>query len=63
MFKWLYQKEEHLTRLFGTKWYSPLSIKWFHRFPHWGIQLREGYVDIYIGRLGIRIRQTALPFK
>lgn len=63
MFDWLFKKEDHAIRFFGTKWSSPVSVKWYYKFPHWGVQLRDGWADVYFGKLAIRIRQQAMFFK
>lgn len=53
---WLYQKEEHCIRFFRTKWSSKFSVKYWLKHPQWNIKFRDGYMEINLGKLSIRVR-------
>ncbi|MFF2532459.1 hypothetical protein ACFVS2_26690 [Brevibacillus sp. NPDC058079] len=55
------QKDEHHTRLFGTKWNSPLSIRRLNRpsqLGKRGLYFHDGYCELYVGRWIIKYRNS-----
>ncbi|HHB2481389.1 TPA: hypothetical protein ACORDH_002840 [Bacillus cereus] len=56
----LYVKEEHLTRFFGTKWNSKVSLVRWHKsiLNKNGLYFREGYVELCLGRWKLRYRNN-----
>lgn len=52
----LWERKEHCIELFGTRWDSTVQALWWYEYPQWGIKLRQGYVDINVGLLHIRLR-------
>lgn len=56
---WLFKKEEHLTRFFGTNWNSRISLKrWRHKseLGKRGFYFYNGYMEFQIGRWVLRYR-------
>jgi hypothetical protein len=54
----LIQKEEHLTRFFGTNWNSRISIVRYKNHPEWGWKFRNGYCELSFGLWKIRYRNN-----
>ncbi|AZU99077.1 hypothetical protein pW4_57 [Bacillus phage pW4] len=58
--KWLYVKEDHMTRFFGTKWNSKVSLKRWHKtsLGKRGLYFHEGYVELCLGNWVLRYRNN-----
>lgn len=56
--KRLYAKEDHMTRFFGTKWNSKISLKRWHdtRLKKYGLFFHTGYVEFCLGNWVLRYR-------
>ncbi|MNM92124.1 hypothetical protein D3C81_1044460 [compost metagenome] len=60
--KWIAKKSEvgcgnYVIQFFSTRWNSKLSIQWYSGHSQWDYQFREGYMDVYLGKLNIRFRR------
>lgn len=57
---WLYKKEDHMIRFFGTKWNSRISLKRWHRngLGKRGLYFYDGYVEFQIGNWVLRYRNN-----
>jgi len=58
--EWLFKKEDHMTRFFGTKWNSKLSLKRWHRngLNKRGIYFHNGYMEICFDKWVLRYRNN-----
>jgi hypothetical protein len=58
--EWLYKKECHMTRFFGTKWNSKISLKRWHKndLKKRGVYFYNGYVEICFDKWALRYRNN-----
>lgn len=58
--EWLYKKEDHMTRFFGTKWNSRISLKRWHskELTKSGLYFHKGYVEYHLGKWVLRYRNN-----
>jgi len=55
---WLYKKESHMVRFFGTDWNSRISLKRWHTtsLGKRGLYFFDGYMEIQFGRWVLRYK-------
>ncbi|PHA03002.1 hypothetical protein COE51_01275 [Bacillus pseudomycoides] len=57
---WLYKKEDHMTRFFGTNWNNRISLKRWHKtgLDKRGFYFYNGYMEFQIGRWVLRYKNN-----
>lgn len=57
---WIFKKEEHMIRFFGTKWNSSVSLKRWHKasLGKRGLYFYNGYMEIQLGNWVLRYRNN-----